>query len=168
VIEYIASAPVAGPSPAVQLDPERVPAPAPQQPSRDVGLLFSHPLLAAMSDTGRQTVAKHGKEVRLPAHIAVVRRWGADRDFYFVLEGNLDVDVEGSIVRRLHAGTIFGELAARDWGSGFGYPRLATVTTSTPVRLWQLPPEVFGPLIAAEPMFKSAVDAAVRERLPIS
>ena len=104
----------------------------------------------------------------MPANVAIVRRWGADRDFYFVLEGDLDVDVDGSIVRRLGTGTFFGELAARDWGSSFGYPRLATATTRTPVRLWQLPPETFGPLIAMEPTFKSAVDAEARERLPIS
>ena len=168
VIEYVASASPSEARSGRQLDAERLPALAPQSPDVGSNILSTHPLLEAMTEHGRKLVVSRGKVLRLPADQVVVRRWAADRDFYLVLDGNLDVHVDGSLARQLTAGDFFGELAARDWGSGFGYPRLATVTCRTAVRLWQLPPEIFGLLIATEPAFKSAVDAAVRERLPIS
>jgi len=45
---------------------------------------------------------------------------------------------------------------------------LATITAESPVRLWQIPPEVFGELLATEPTLHAAVESAVRERLPVS
>ena len=172
VIEHLAWAPVSGSAerstPGRQLDAERVPARAPQPPTVSSEDLWSHPLLTALSPTGRRLVATSGKELRLGAGQVVVQRWAADRDFYLVLSGDLGVDVDGAEARGLGAGDFFGELAARDWGSGFGYPRLATVTCRSPVRLWQLPHEAFGTLFASEPGFKAAVDAAVRQRLPLS
>jgi aromatic-L-amino-acid/L-tryptophan decarboxylase len=66
------------------------------------------------------------------------------------------------------AGHFFGELAARDWGSGYSYPRLASVTAHTAVVLWQLPYETFRRLMSSEPAFRDAIDGAVRQRLPIS
>lgn len=168
VIEHVASAPASPARPTQHLDVERVPTRAPLQPGRDSDLLRSHPLLQTLSEPGWQLVASSGKDLRIPAGQVVVRRWAGDRDFYLVLAGSLDVDVDGAMARQLGAGDFFGELAARDWGSGFGYPRLATVTTSTPVRLWQVPQEIFVQLLGSEPTLKAAVDAAARQRLPIS
>ncbi len=168
VVEHIATVPVPAHAPSRQLDDERGPARARHSATVDVGVLRGHRLLAAVSERGLREVVSGGAEIQAAAGEVVVRRWAADRDFYLVLDGDLVVDVDGAEVRRLGAGDFFGELAARDWGSGYGYPRLATVTAASHVRLWRLPPEVFGPLLAAERTVKAAVDAAIRERLPIS
>ncbi len=168
VIEHVASTPVADSVPRPQLDAERVPTRSPRPPGLGSDDLRAHPVLAALSEPGRRLVASGGKELWAAPAEVVIRRWASDRDFYLVLAGDLVVDVDGAQARRLGTGDFFGELAARDWGSGFGYPRLATVTAVSAVRLWQLPHELFGPLLASEPTLKAAVDAAVRERLPLS
>jgi aromatic-L-amino-acid decarboxylase len=167
-LEHLASAPVDATPPAALLDAERVPARAPQAAvaePREVGL---HPLVAGLSAAGQERVRTEGREVRVPAGEVVVRRWAADRDFYLVLDGELSVTVDGQQATDLRAGDFFGELAARDWGSGFGYPRLATVTALTSVTLWRLAPEQFVVLRAGEPHFAGTVDTAVRERLALS
>ena len=61
----------------------------------------------------------------------IVEQWEASKDFYVVLAGTVDVSVEGERIRELGPGEFFGELAALDWGSGFGYPRLATVVAAS-------------------------------------
>ncbi|HLK94263.1 MAG TPA: aminotransferase class I/II-fold pyridoxal phosphate-dependent enzyme [Nocardioidaceae bacterium] len=168
VIDHVASASVGDQQPRMQLDAERFLAHPPQRPRLEVDHLRRHPLMVTLSEPGRRLVARVGKELRLPAGEVVVRRWASDRDFYLVLDGELRVDVDSAEARQLGAGDFFGELAARDWGSGFGYPRLATVTARSTVRLWQLPQESFGRLAASEAGFKEAVDAAARQRLPLS
>ncbi len=174
VLEHLAAAPVSGAfpvsgaSPALGLDVERAPTRVPQPPPVGTAGLWTHPVLVGLSTAGQRLVASSGQEVQVPAGEVVVRRWAADRDFYVVLAGRLRVDVDGTVARSLSAGDFFGELAARDWGSGFGYPRLATITVESSARLWQLPPEVFGRLLSTEPAFQAAVEQAVRERLPVS
>ena len=80
------------------------------------------PLLAGLSADGRRIVLRSGHEIRVAAGVFVVRRWAADRDFYLVLDGRLVVDVDGVVLRRLGEHDFFGELAARDWGSGSRTP----------------------------------------------
>jgi CRP-like cAMP-binding protein len=137
--------------------------PEPVRP--EVAELDAHPAVAALSPVGRGLVRSGGQQVVVPAGEVATQRWAADRDFYLVLAGRLGVDVGGETVRTLGPGEFFGELAARDWGSGFGYPRLATVTAQETAQLWRLPPEVFGELVGTEPAFAALVAEASRERL---
>jgi glutamate/tyrosine decarboxylase-like PLP-dependent enzyme len=97
----------------------------------------------------------------------VVRRWGADRDFYVILDGTVEVFVDTRIVRRLGPGDFFGELAAQDWGGGFGYPRLADVVATAPLRLLVVPLDVY-PTVVALPGLRDRIRRAFRVRLPES
>ena len=74
--------------------------------------------------------------------------------------------VDGAQVSRLGEGDFFGELAALDWGGGFGYPRMATVVASTSALLRVVPAERLRQLVADRPDVDAAIRAAVRERLP--
>ena len=65
--------------------------------------------------------------------IAVVEQWETSRDFFVILDGTADVQVDGQQVAELGPGEFFGELAALDWGAGFGYSRLASVVARTPM-----------------------------------
>jgi CRP-like cAMP-binding protein len=69
-------------------------------------------------------------------------------------------------VRALGPGDFFGELAALDWGAGYGYPRLASVVATTRARLRVVPSERLNELAARVPEVQAAIRAAVRERLP--
>jgi CRP-like cAMP-binding protein len=50
-------------------------------------------------------------------------------------------DIGEELIRELEPGDFFGELAAMDWGAGYGYPRLATVVAQSAARLIVFPPE---------------------------
>lgn len=65
----------------------------------------------------------------------------------------------------LGAGDFFGELAALDWGAGYGYVRLATVEAVTDLRLLTLSSPHFNRLVRSSPEVRDRVDTAVRERL---
>ncbi len=168
VLEHLACAQPAAAEPEHELDAERLPVPPTAAPTVGSEKVAGHPAVAALSAAGRARVQSGGREVQVPPGEVVVRRWAADRDFYLVLAGELAVDVEGRAARRLRAGDFFGELAARDWGSGFGHPRLATVTATTATTLWRLSPELFVALRAEESGFAELVDSAARDRLALS
>jgi CRP-like cAMP-binding protein len=68
-------------------------------------------------------------------------------------------------VRDLVAGDFFGELAALDWGAGFGYARLATVTAASELRLLVLTPRDLRSLMGDVPAVARQVQEAARERL---
>jgi hypothetical protein len=57
------------------------------------------------------------------------------------------------------------EIAAVDWGAGYGYARSATVTAVTPLRLLALGPADFGPLMREVPEVARRIERARRERL---
>ena len=80
-----------------------------------------------ISGFAREHVAEPGE--------TVVRRDQFERDFYVIVSGIASVDIDGDHIRDMVPGEFFGELAALDWGAGFGYARSATVTARTPLRL---------------------------------
>jgi aromatic-L-amino-acid/L-tryptophan decarboxylase len=116
--------------------------------------------LVAAAEGARTSTAAAGEEV--------TTRWSHGRDFHVVLEGRVAVALDGEHVRDLGPGEFFGELAALDWGAGYGYARLATVTAVEPTRLLVLSPEALRALMAAGPAFARRIEAAVAERLPRS
>ena len=64
------------------------------------------------------------------------------------------------------AGDHFGELAARDWGGGYGYTRLATVVSAGPGVLLRLTGDDFRWLVDTEPTARAAIARDLADRLP--
>ena len=96
----------------------------------------------------------------------VTRTWDSARDFYVLLEGSALVERDGRERARLGAGDFFGEIAALDWGAGYGYERSATVTAVEPLRLLVLDPAHLNMLMAEAPSVAERVQRAVRARSP--
>jgi hypothetical protein len=110
----------------------------------------------------------HASELREAAGgETIVAQWDASKDFYVVLAGAVDVSIGRERIRELGPGEFFGELAALDWGSGFGYPRLATVVAASDVRLLRVPCEVLNELVRANLELERAIGRAAHERLRI-
>ena len=149
------------PFPAEPVSPHLAVAADGSAPTADpvaAGRLGLVPLLAGVAPDRLAWLATVGRHRRLPAGTTVVRQWDVDRDFYLLLSGDAEiVGVEG-LLATLHAGEFFGELAALDWGAGFGYPRLATVRATTDLEVLVLSDRGLTELMAAEP----TVDARVR------
>ena len=130
----------------------------------DLDELRSQPLLADVDDEWLHWVASVARRRVVPAGETVVRQWEVDRDFYVVLEGSADVLSLGRLLRTLHAGDYFGELAALDWGASFGYPRLATVRARTNLVLLVLTDAELAGLMASAPAVDRRIRAAAAER----
>jgi CRP-like cAMP-binding protein len=123
------------------------------------------PLLADLPPEHAARAARWSREVRFAAGETVVERWDAARDFYVIIDGEAEVLIDGEYMRHLGRGDFFGEVAALDWGSGFGYVRTATVVAASDLRLLVLGPDSLGALIRDYPALGDKLQAAARERM---
>lgn len=134
----------------------------------DHALLVAIPVFSALRDPHLRMVASTATIVKFPAGATVLKRWDYGRDFFIILDGTAAVHLDKNVVRHLEAGDFFGELAALDWGASFGYPRLASVTAASPMRVLVLPGQVLNELVRAVPEVEVAIRHAIQQRLPTS
>ena len=128
-------------------------------------MLGAVPLLAGVPASTRHAVQARGVCLDVAAGEEVIRRWDAGRSFYIVLAGRYDVFIDTRLIRTHGPGDHFGELAARDWGGGYGYARLATVRCAEPGRLLKLTTEDLAWLVDSQPTVKARIAATLAERL---
>jgi CRP-like cAMP-binding protein len=95
-----------------------------------------------------------------------VHAWEFAREFYVILDGEVSVTSDERHINDLGPGDFFGELAALDWGAGFGYPRTASVTADTTTRLLVVPAPLLNELVRDAPAFGAIVRRSMSERLP--
>jgi glutamate/tyrosine decarboxylase-like PLP-dependent enzyme len=131
----------------------------------DADALRALPLFASFHDEQVARVLRDAHEHHALADEPIVEQWQVTRDLYVVLEGSVRVEVDGEVVRTLRAGEFFGEVAALDWGAGFGRTRTATVTASETSRLLVLDWELVAALAAAAPAFLETLERASKQRL---
>ncbi len=134
-------------------------------PDPDSDVLRTVPLLSGVPGSTIQAVHVRGVCLDVAAGEEVIRRWDADRFFYIVLSGRYDAFIEARLIRTMGPGDHFGELAARDWGGGYGYTRLATVRCAEPGRLLKLTSEDFQWLVGTEPTVKAKLAKSLAGRL---
>jgi aromatic-L-amino-acid/L-tryptophan decarboxylase len=127
--------------------------------------LRRQPLFASLNAAEAEQVAALAREREAQPGETVIEQWGSERDFFVIVEGTADVFVGDEHVRSLGRGEFFGELAALDWGAGYGYPRLATVVAGSPLRLLVFPQGTLAELLRF-PDVERQIRAAVQERLP--
>jgi CRP-like cAMP-binding protein len=137
-----------------------------RQPRGLADELASLPLFESLQPADLERVAGWGSEARFAPGETVTRRWDAARDFYVVLEGTATGARDGEEMAVFAPGDFFGELAALDWGAGYGYARLLTISATKPLRLLVLAPAHLARLMAEAPLVEERVRRAVRERLP--
>jgi glutamate/tyrosine decarboxylase-like PLP-dependent enzyme len=128
-------------------------------------VLRSVPLLSGVADSTIQAVRARAVGVEVAAGEEVIGRWDSDRSFYIILSGRYDVFIDTQPIRTGGPGEHFGELAALDWGGGYGYARLATVRCAEPGRLLKLTSEDFQWLVDTEPTVKAEITKIAAERL---
>jgi aromatic-L-amino-acid decarboxylase len=123
------------------------------------------PLFADLEGNELEIVTNAAHELRADSGETVIRRWHGTRHFYTIVAGTVEIRGNGGMLRKLGPGDFFGELAALDWGAGFGYARTATVTASTPLRLLVLPPAALAELVRRAPWVERRLRSTARERL---
>lgn len=96
----------------------------------------------------------------------IVGQWDLSRDFFVLTEGEVDIEVDGERVAHVGQGDFVGELAALDWGAGFGFSRTATVRATERARLLVMTGEELCRIMRELPVVESRIRAAVAQRLP--
>ena len=123
------------------------------------------PPFSGLRDAALEVVAKSAREQLVEPGEAVVTRWQGTRHFYTILSGEAEVQGDQDVLRELGPGEHFGELAALDWGGGFGYARTAHVVAKSRLRLLVLPASALTELLRHAPGLDRRLRAAARERL---
>jgi len=128
-------------------------------------VLETMPLLAGLPDSVIQAVRDRGSCLNVAAGEEIIRRWDADRSFYITMSGRYDVLIDDRVIRTLGPGEHFGELAARDWGGGYGYARTATVRCTEDGQLLRLSSDDFQWLVGTQPAVRAELAEILADRL---
>jgi len=108
--------------------------------------LGSVPMFEGCSKKDLQTIARQVREITHDAQYVVATEGDPGAGLFVIAEGEADVTIGGKKVNHLKAGDFFGEMALLDGG-----PRTATVTATTPIKLYALTEWVFRGLLAEHP-----------------
>jgi aromatic-L-amino-acid/L-tryptophan decarboxylase len=125
----------------------------------------SIPLFAGLDGEAIDVIKQSARELGFTSGQTVVHRWQGTRHFYVVISGTLEARVDSEPVRTMGAGDYFGELAALDWGAGFGYARTADVVAVDDGRLLVLAPVALAELLRRVPALDQKIRATARERM---
>jgi hypothetical protein len=120
---------------------------------------------AQLSADDRARVAALARLDRRAAGESVVEQWDASLDFYVIVDGRVEILVDGETVNELAAGEFFGEVAALDWGAGYGYPRIATVRTLETTTLLTFPSGSMNELVRDHPAIERDIRRVAMRRL---
>jgi len=126
-----------------------------------VELLSRVPLFSGLSKAQLGQVAMIADEIDLPAGTTVIREGERGREFLVVIEGEVEVRRKGKRLAVLRDGEFVGEIALVS-----DIPRVATVTTCSPVRALVITDRQFRSLIQRVPTIALKVLDAVATRLP--
>lgn len=129
-------------------------------PVVELARLRALPMFAPLGAPILETLARSLEPVEADAGATVIRQGDPGDRFYVVVDGELDVLVDGEPIAVLRRGECFGEIALlRD------VPRMATVTARTPVRLDALGKEAFVSAVTGHAPSARAADELMHDRL---
>ena len=125
-----------------------------------VELIRKVPLFARLSTKRLRDIATITDEVDLPAGKVLAKEGDRGREFFALLDGEVEVEQGGRLIRRLKKGDFFGEIALVT-----RMPRTATVTAITDVRVLVITERAFSALLKDTPDVARSVAEALAERL---
>ena len=148
----------------VRREPDLVPgwATSPTVAAPDVSWV---PLFAAMGAEEAADLLARAAERRLEPGETLIEQWEAGRDCFVILDGTFAVRDAGRAFATLKAGDLVGEIAALDWGAGYGAVRMAQVEAVTPATVLVLTPEHLSEVLRRSPEALDLVERVARERL---
>ncbi|MCX6373335.1 MAG: aminotransferase class I/II-fold pyridoxal phosphate-dependent enzyme [Actinobacteria bacterium] len=123
------------------------------------------PLFAAMGAEKAADLLARAAERRLEPGETLIEQWDAGRDCFVILDGSFAVRDAGQELATLEAGDLVGEIAALNWGAGYGAVRMAQVEALTPATVLVLTPEHLSEVLCRSPEALDLVERTARERL---
>jgi glutamate/tyrosine decarboxylase-like PLP-dependent enzyme len=125
------------------------------------------PLFAAMDADDVAALLERAAERRLQPGDRLIEQWDTSRDVYVILDGTCSVRDGGREIATIGPGDFTGELAAIDWGAGYGTIRVADVEAVTPCRLLELTPALLRDVLSRSADACELVERTARERLAL-
>jgi CRP/FNR family cyclic AMP-dependent transcriptional regulator len=125
-----------------------------------VEMIRNVPLFSRLSTRRLREIAALADEIDLPAGKVLAKEGDRGREFFALVDGEVEVEQGGRLIRRMKAGDFFGEIALVT-----KMPRTATVTATTDVRVLVITERDFGGLIKQAPEVGRGVAEALVERL---
>jgi CRP-like cAMP-binding protein len=118
------------------------------------------PIFARCTKAELASLAQNTDQVDLEAGRTLIVQGRPNHNFCIILQGELDVFVDGKPIDHLGPGQFFGEISMLDGG-----PATATVTTTTPVEALVMSHAQFHNAIKAHETIALRVMAVMAERL---
>jgi CRP-like cAMP-binding protein len=128
---------------------------------RKIELIRKIPLFTQLAKAQLAQVASIADEIHLPEGKVLTRQGERGREFFVLLEGEVDVRRSGKKLATLRSGEFFGEMALVS-----DLPRSATVTATKPVRALVIGDRDFRGMLVREPRIALKLMEAFVERLP--
>ncbi len=123
------------------------------------------PLFSDLDDAQAQRVLAAATERSFVEGDAIVVEGDGSRELYIVLDGEAAITRGGEPVATLGVGEPIGEIAALEWGAGFGYARTATATAASAVRALIIPAGRVDELVREIPALGERLRVIARSRL---
>lgn len=125
-----------------------------------VDALRKAPLFEGLSRRELEELAKLADDLEVPAGKVLTRQGDTGREFFVLMEGEVEVERDGQSLGRRGAGDFIGEISLLE-----DIPRTATVTAATPIRLFVLTGQSFRSVVEAQPEVENKVLRTLARRL---
>jgi CRP-like cAMP-binding protein len=125
-----------------------------------VATLKRTPLFRELSRKELEQLAKASEDMEFPAGKVLCRQGDVGREFFAIVEGEVEVTRSGETIEPTGGGDFFGEIALIE-----KVPRTATVTAKTPLRAFVLTRQAFQHLLDANPEIERKVLRALAKRV---
>lgn len=118
------------------------------------------PLFAGLSKKELTQLARMSDDVEVDEGHVLCREGQTGREFFVIVDGDVEVTRKGKAVRRRGGDDFFGEIALLE-----DIPRTATVKAKTPLRLFVLTRRDFRHLVETSPSVEKKVMQSLARRL---
>jgi len=125
-----------------------------------VRALSRAPLFSELSKKELTQLARMSDDLELEAGHVLCREGRSGREFFVIVQGEVEVTRKGKPVKRSGGDEFYGEIALLE-----DIPRTATVKAKTPVRLFVLSSRDFRRLVQSSPSVESKVMRSLARRL---
>jgi CRP/FNR family transcriptional regulator, cyclic AMP receptor protein len=127
---------------------------------KKVDSLKRAPLFSGLSRKELGQLARLTDDVEVPAGRVLCKEGDRGREFFVLVDGKVDVARDGTRVATLGAGDFVGEISLIE-----PTPRTATVTATTPLRMFVLTPKDFQQMLEENPTIERKVLRALARRV---
>jgi CRP-like cAMP-binding protein len=118
------------------------------------------PLFEGLSRAELVQLARVSDDVEVPAGTVLCKEGEAGKEFFVIVDGEVEITRKGKRVATRGSGEFFGEIALLE-----NTPRMATVTAKTPLRFFVLTRRDFRHLVDVNPRVERKVLRALARRV---